>query len=148
MDQADTDSLASYLNDRILARFNVKVGLSCTSKNAHTGKSNSDQKDSFDLAPKQWTSNKAIHVDIKTDKVVEIARALKAVLNDKEWDDRCGIPVKLIPKWHPKMNVRQQERISQAATAHKQVMANIASFQTPCLTILDSPISDTDPITP
>ena len=52
MDQVDTQILAAYFNEYLKGILKQEVGISCASKNIHTGKTSHEKKDNFDLTPK------------------------------------------------------------------------------------------------
>ena len=63
-------------------------------------------------------------------------------------EKRYGVPVKLVPKWSNKLNVRLYESIQKVAVRHQQMMTNVMSFEASGLPCLDSPISGKDKSTP
>lgn len=141
-DQAHNNSLAECFNKRLTHVMKKPVEISCTSKNIFIRKSeSSDKEKNFNLNQKKQVPNKRMHLDRKTEIVLEVKRVIKKILASKAQSKRYGALVKLIPKWTPKLNARQQERICKAATAHQQVMSNILSFEAPRLTCAHSLIS-------
>ena len=146
VDGAGCLALQKKVIETLKAKMKKDIKLSCTVKNMFAGKS--DKVEEKKIIKKQWMFNKGIHIDTLTQELFEVKIMIRSMLKSPSQTKRHGAPVKLVPKWSNKLNVRLQENIQKAEVAQQQIMLSVASFEASGLSYLDNPISGEDKTTP